>query len=62
MSGTKKSKFISQYFSYNYHTTEIKAKEARHINVPFYETLTIKRILEFLEDDHKHVFNYLPDL
>ena len=30
--------------------------------MPYYETLSIKKILEFLEDGHKHVFDFLPDL
>ena len=40
---------------------EIKAKEVRHVYVPQYETLTLKRIFEFLEDGNLAVFDYLPE-
>ena len=62
MSGKKKSKCHCPYYWSEYHVVEIKAKEARHVYVPYYETLTIKKILSFLEDGHKQVFDYLPDL
>ena len=62
MSGTKTSKYISRPFSCDQLDIEIKAKEARHISVPYYDTLTIKTILAFLDDGHKHVYDYLPDL
>ena len=45
-----------------YHIIGIKSKEARHIYVPHYETLTIKKILDFLDDGNSQVFDYLPDL
>ena len=62
MSGTKTSKCISRSFSCDQLNIEIKAKEARHIRVPYYETLTIKRILDFLDDGPEKVYNYLTDL
>ena len=62
MSGAKTSKYIGRPFSCDQLDIEIKAKEARHISVPYYDTLTIKTILAFLDDGHKHVYNYLPDL
>ncbi len=40
---------------------EVKSKEVRHVNVPFYEALTIKKIADFLENGHQHVFDYFPD-
>ena len=61
-SGKKKSKFHLSYYLSEYCAAGIKSKEARHIYVPHYESLTIKKILEFLDDDHNLVFNYLPDL
>ena len=62
MSGKKKSKCLHPTIPYYYHVVEIKAKEARHVYVPYYETLTIKKILAFLEDGRNQVFDYLPDL
>ena len=40
---------------------EIKAKEVRHVYVPQYNTLTIEKIFDFLEDGNLAVFDYLPD-
>ena len=62
MSGTKTSKCISRSFSYGQLNIEIKSKEARHISVPYYDTLTIKTILAFLDDGREKVYDYLPDL
>ena len=62
MSGTKTSKCISRPFSYGQLNIEIKSKEARHISVPYYDTLTIKTILAFLDDGREKVYDYLPDL
>ena len=62
MSGTKTSKCICRSFSYGQLNIEIKSKEARHISVPYYDTLTIKTILAFLDDGREKVYDYLPDL
>ena len=62
MSGAKTSKCISRSFSHGQLNIEIKSKEARHISVPYYDTLTIKTILAFLDDGREKVYNYLPDL
>ena len=62
MFGAKTSKYIGRPFSCDQLDIEIKAKESRHISVPYYDTLTIKTILAFLDDGHKHVYDYLPDL
>ena len=40
---------------------EIKSKEVRHVNVPQYESLTIKKIADFLQEGHVHVFEYFPE-
>jgi len=39
----------------------VKAKDVRHISVPYYESLTLNRISNFLLDGHSHVFQYMPD-
>ena len=39
----------------------MKAKDVRHISVPYYESLTLNRISDFLLDGHSHVFQYMPD-
>ena len=39
----------------------MKAKDVRHISVPYYESLTLNRISEFLLDGNSHVFQYMPD-
>ena len=30
--------------------------------VPHYDTLTLKTIMSFLDDGHKQVYQYLPDM
>ena len=62
MSGVKQSKCRAIDLSYLCSTIGIKSKEARHAYVPHYESLTIKKILLFLEDCRKYVFDFLPDL
>jgi len=62
MSGKKKSKYRLPNHWPEAHNTGVQAKEARHVYVPHYDTLTLKKIFEFLDDDHEKVFEYLPDL
>jgi|AACY02.4.fsa_nt_gi hypothetical protein len=62
MSGVKKRKCHVLNCSPDHIHAGIKSKEARHVYVPHYDTLTIKTILDFLADGRKQVFDYLPDL
>ena len=62
MSSKKKSKYRTLNHWPEARNTGVKSKEARHVYVPHYETLTLKKIFEFLNDGHGQVFQYLPDL
>ena len=62
MSGTKTRKYRLSHDLQRADYIGIKSKDSRHIYVPHYDTLTIKTIMDFLNDGRKQVFNYLPDL
>ena len=45
----------------NHLLVEILAKEVRHVYVPQYESLTLKKIMEFVQDGNMNVMDYFPD-
>ena len=40
---------------------DIKGRDVRYIQIPQYDGLSIKDISNFLEEGHRHVFQYMPD-
>ena len=61
MCGKKKSKYSPIWNLSPTSSTEILAKDVRHVSVPYYESLSLQKISEFLNSVQNDVHRYMPD-